>query len=43
MRFPKSVGLDQGSEFISRNLDLWTCLHGVIDFFRPGMPLHKRV
>ncbi len=37
--FPKSIGVDQGSEFISRNLDLWTCLHGVIlDFFRPGMP-----
>jgi len=35
--FPKTIRVDQGSEFIS--LDLWAYLHGVtLDFSRPGKP-----
>ena len=37
--FPKSIRVDQGSEFISRDLDLWAYHNGVIlDFSRPGKP-----
>jgi putative transposase len=37
--FPKTIRVDQGSEFISRDLDLWAHLHGVtLDFSRPGKP-----
>ena len=37
--FPKSIRVDQGSEFVSRDLDLWAYRHGVIlDFSRPGKP-----
>ena len=37
--FPKSIRVDQGSEFISRDLDLWAYLYGVtLDFSRPGKP-----
>ena len=37
--FPKTIRVDQGSEFISRDLDLWAYLHGVtLDFSRPGKP-----
>ena len=39
MGFPKTIRVDQGSEFISRDLDLWAYLHGVtLDFSRPGKP-----
>ncbi len=39
MGFPKTIRVDQGSEFISRDLDLRACLHGVtLDFSRPGKP-----
>ena len=32
-------GLDNGPEFISKELDLWVYLHGVeLDFSRPGKP-----
>lgn len=35
--YPKSIRVDQGSEFISRDLDLWAYQHGVIlDFSRPA-------
>ena len=35
--YPKAVRVDQGSELISRNLDLWAYQHGVIlDPSRPG-------
>jgi putative transposase len=35
--YPKSIRVDQGSEFISRDLDLWAYQRGVIlDFSRPG-------
>ena len=37
--FPKSIRVDQGSELVSRDLDLWAYLHGVtLDFSRPGKP-----
>lgn len=39
MGYPKTIRVDQGSEFISRNMDLWAYLHGVtLDFSRPGKP-----
>lgn len=39
MGYPKTIRVDQGSEFISRNMDLWAYQHGVIlDFSRPGKP-----
>ncbi len=37
--FPKTTRVDQGSEFISRDLDLWAYQRGVeLDFSRPGKP-----
>jgi putative transposase len=37
--YPQSIRVDQGSEFISRDLDLWAYQKGVIlDFSRPGKP-----
>ena len=37
--YPKAIRVDQGSEFISRDLDLWAYHKGVIlDFSRPGKP-----
>ena len=37
--YPKAIRVDQGSEFISRDLDLWAYQKGVIlDFSRPGKP-----
>ncbi len=37
--YPKAIRVDQGSEFISRDLDLWAYQHDVIlDFSRPGKP-----
>ena len=37
--YPKSIRVDQGSEFISRDLDLWAYQKGVVlDFSRPGKP-----
>lgn len=37
--FPKTIRVDQGSEFISRDLDLWAYQKGVtLDFSRPGKP-----
>ena len=37
--YPKSIRVDQGSEFISRDLDLWAYQKDVIlDFSRPGKP-----
>lgn len=36
---PKTIRVDNGSEFISRDLDLWAYQHGVtLDFSRPGKP-----
>ena len=37
--YPKSIRVDNGSEFISRDLDLWAYQKGVaLDFSRPGKP-----
>ena len=37
--FPRTIRVDQGSEFVSRDLDLWAYRHGVVlDFSRPGKP-----
>jgi putative transposase len=37
--YPQAIRDDQGSEFISRDLDLWTYAKGVtLDFSRPGKP-----
>jgi putative transposase len=37
--YPKSIRVDNGPEFISRELDLWAWTHGVtLDFSRPGKP-----
>jgi putative transposase len=37
--YPKTIRVDQGSEFVSRDLDLWAYAHDVIlDFSRPGKP-----
>ena len=36
---PKTIRVDQGSEFVSRDLDLWAYANGVVlDFSRPGKP-----
>lgn len=37
--YPRSIRVDQGSEFISRDLDLWAYANNVIlDFSPPGKP-----
>src|SRR5215470_8978571 len=37
--FPKAIRVDQRSEFVSRDLDLWAYQRGVtLDFSRPGKP-----
>jgi putative transposase len=37
--YPGTIRVDQGSEFISRDLDLWAYARGVtLDFSRPGKP-----
>ena len=37
--YPKTIRLDNGPEFISRELDLWAFMHDVtLDFSRPGKP-----
>ncbi|MBB4005545.1 putative transposase [Aurantimonas endophytica] len=37
--YPKTIRVDQGSEFVSRDLDLWAYQRDVIlDFSRPGKP-----
>ena len=37
--YPKAIRVDQGSEFVSRDLDLWAYAKGVaLDFSRPGKP-----
>jgi putative transposase len=36
---PSSIRVDQGTEFVSRDLDLWAHKRGVtLDFSRPGKP-----
>ena len=37
--YPKTIRVDQGSEFISRDVDLWAYANQVtLDFSRPGKP-----
>ena len=37
--FPATIRVDQGTEFVSRDLDLWAYQRGVtLDFCRPGKP-----
>ena len=37
--YPKTIRVDQRSEFISRDLDIWAYQKGVVlDFSRPGKP-----
>lgn len=36
---PRVIRVDQGSEFVSRDLDLWAYQNNVtVDFSRPGKP-----
>lgn len=38
--FPKAIRVDQETEFVSRDLDLWAYQRGVtLDFSRPGKPI----
>jgi len=40
--YPKTIRVDQGSEFVSRDLDLWAYQKGVtLDFSRPGKPMQN--
>lgn len=37
--YPKTIRVDQGSAFVSRDIDLWAYQRGVVlDFSRPGKP-----
>ena len=37
--YPKTIRVDQGSEFVSRDMDLWAYQRGVtLDFSRRGKP-----
>ncbi|CAK02856.1 putative transposase-related protein (plasmid) [Rhizobium johnstonii 3841] len=37
--YPKTIRVDQGTEFVSRDLDLWAYAKGAtLDFSRPGKP-----
>lgn len=37
--YPKTIRVDNGSEFVSRDMDLWACRRGVtLDFSRLGKP-----
>ena len=37
--YPTTIRVDQGTEFVSRDLDLWAYTRGVtLDFSRPGKP-----
>jgi putative transposase len=37
--YPTTIRVDQGTEFVSRDLDLWAYTRGVtLDFSRPGRP-----
>lgn len=39
MGFPATIRVDPGSEFVSRDLDLWAYQRNVtLDFSRPGRP-----
>jgi transposase InsO family protein len=38
--YPSTIRVDQGTEFVSRDLDIWAYMRGVtLDFSRPGEPI----
>ena len=40
---PRTIRVDNGPEFISRDLDLWAYMNGVtLDFSRPGKCFHRQ-
>ena len=40
--YPKTIRVDQGSEFVWRDLDFWAYANGfTLDFSRPGKPIEK--
>ena len=40
--YPKTITVDNGSEFYSKEMDSWAWLHGVrLDFIRPGKPVEN--
>lgn len=40
--YPSTIRVDQGSEFVSRDMDLWAYQRGVVlDSSRPGKPTHN--
>jgi Integrase core domain len=42
--YPKTIRVDNGSEFISRDLDLWAYANDVtLDFSRPGKPTDRAI
>jgi putative transposase len=42
VRYTKTIRVDQVSEFVSRDLDLWACANNIFrDFSRPGKPTHN--
>ena len=44
MGYPSAIRVDQGSEFVSRDLDLWAYQNDVtLDFSRPGKPTRQCV
>ena len=39
---PRSITVDNGSEFASRSMDAWAYRHGIqLDFIRPGKPVEN--
>ena len=41
---PKRIRVDNGPEFVSKELDFWTYANGVIlDFTRPGKPTDRSI
>lgn len=39
-RYPDTIRVDRGREFIPLDMDLWACQRGVtLDFSRPGKPM----
>lgn len=37
--YPKTIRVDQGTEFVSRDLDLWACTNNfILDLSRPAKP-----
>jgi putative transposase len=40
--YPKTITVDNGTEFYSKEMDSWAWLHGVkLDFIRPGKPVEN--